>query len=328
MQNLLVQKILVDGNEIDISLLQSLTYIETLTLDGPKFIIVIQDQDNLIRDDLGLVEGVTITVVLSDEHVSGGLDITEDIIARSVTANAEGYVTVQGFPLLIDEAKKPAKKAIFLVGESVETILSAMMPGAAIDSDSFTAVDQFHLLPGDRPTRKLRQLARELGAFIYYQRNKLYLKKIGDLVSLPEFDTYHYRDRTEESQILTYKSLYRESLAGELLHKYYHGWDIVEGHIKSTLNGSEPVEIVQFNTLSQLDNPNWALLPVIDFGSQGRGDLAPSKSIKMKFHRTREGRPLDESLPEKVLIYLVAHHYAANAYKCRVKAGVVKNARE
>ncbi|MBE0505905.1 MAG: hypothetical protein IBX50_04185 [Marinospirillum sp.] len=328
MQHQLVQKILIDGEEADISLMQSFTYIETLSLDSPKFIIVMQDNDNLIRDDFGLQEGSVLTVVLLDQHLQGGLDITEDVVVRSITGSESGLITIHGFPEIIDTAKKPASKAFFLVDMPINAIGAAMMPGAAVDADPMPSIDRFHLLPGERPTRKLRQLSRETGTAIYYQRGSLLIKSLDGLFSQPEFDTYHYQDSMQESKILAYKSLYRGDLAAELIHKHYAGWNIVDGHITATMNDDQPVEIRPLHTVPQLDGQNWVVIPVIDFGTHGRGELMPGLNIGLKFHRARQGRPLDESLPEKVLIYLVAHHYEANRYSCRVKAGVVKNARD
>ena len=328
MQHLLVQKLMIDGQEIDISLMLSMTYIETLSLDGPRFIITFNDMENIIRDDSGLAEKSVITIVMQDQHLQGGLDITEDVVIRSVTANDNGNLVAQGFPIAVDEAKKPATRTCFMINQSALAIGLAMMPSAPVITDPFTQVEQFHLLAGERPTRKLRKLSRELGAAIYYQRGFLNIKSLQGLFMEPIFDTYHYNNEGEEAKIVTYKSLYRDSLASELIHKHYNGWNINDGHLQATRNNGQPVEILPLNTLSQLDNQNWVLLPVIDFGTHGRGALKPGLTIGLKFHRAREGRPFDESLPEKVLIYLVAHHYEANSYKCRVKAGVVKNARD
>jgi hypothetical protein len=54
MQQMLVQKILVNGAELDISLLQSCTYVETLDLSGPRLMMTLQDRDNILRDDYGV----------------------------------------------------------------------------------------------------------------------------------------------------------------------------------------------------------------------------------------------------------------------------------
>lgn len=319
---------MIDGQEIDISLMLSMTYIETLSLDGPRFIFTFNDKENLIRDDSGLAEGTVLTVVMQDQHLQGGIDTTEDVVVRSVTANNDGHLVAQGFPFAVNQAKKPATSTRFMVDQSALTIGAAMMPGIPVITDPFAQVEQFHLLAGERKTRKLKKLSRELGAAIYYQRGTLNIKSLQGLFLEPVFDTYHYNNESEEAKIITYKSLYRESLASELIHKHYNGWNINEGHLQATRNNGQPVELLPLNTLSQLDNQNWVLLPVIDFGTHGRGALKPGLNIGLKFHRAREGRPFDESLPEKTLIYLVAHHYESNSYKCRVKAGIVKNARD
>lgn len=328
MEHLLVQRILIDDQEIDLSLMVSFTYIETLFLDGPKYIIKFNDLEELIRDDLGLVEGVTLTITLQDLHIQGGLNIEEDVKIRSVTVNDQGVLVAQGFPIYVDNAKKPLEKTRFMVGHPVQSIAAAIMPQAQLNIDPFPIVEQFHLLGGDRPTRSFRRLSLELGAAIYYNRGTLNIKSLKGLFEQPVQETYHHNNESEEFKILAYKSLYRSELLEEMIFRNYTGWNIIDGIITSTKNNRMPVEIMPVNSIPQLDNRNWTIVPVIDFGTIGYGALKPGIKLGIKFHRAREGRPFDESLPEEVITYLVAHHYEASRYTCRVKAGVVIDERE
>jgi len=60
----------------------------------------------------------------------------------------------------------------------------------------------------------------------------------------------------------------------------------------------------------------------IDFQTHGNGFLTPGMVLKLWWHMATPDRPLDESLPDKVVISSVAHYYSAQKYYCRVKGAV------
>ena len=60
----------------------------------------------------------------------------------------------------------------------------------------------------------------------------------------------------------------------------------------------------------------------IDFSARGNGFLTPGMALKLWWHMPMQDRPLDESLPDKVVIFSVAHYYSAQKYFCRVLGAV------
>ena len=51
MRYALVQKLMVEGAELDMGLFQKLTYVETLDLSGPRLLLEASDSDRILRDD-------------------------------------------------------------------------------------------------------------------------------------------------------------------------------------------------------------------------------------------------------------------------------------
>lgn len=321
MQQLLVQKILVGGAELDIALLQSCTYVETLDLSGPRLMLTIQDRDNIVRDDFGVVEGASLTVSFSDQHLRGGLDVSEEFVIRSVVVAQNISLTVSAFPKPIHKLKTPSEEALFLNDTDVPGVIGKVLPGIPLESDQLPAVDMWHLLSGERPSKKLRGLAYESAAAFYYLRKKFYTKSYAKLWAQPSFAEFHYDDARKTNQIVSYTGLYRKDLANERMNRSFVGWDMVKGVLGQ--GGGGPVEISRHSQEHKLAAMNTYMLPAIDFGTHGWGSLKPGVCIDLKFHRSQEGKPFDESLPEKVLLTAVAHHYATNRYSCRVKGGVL-----
>lgn len=327
MENLLVQRITVIREDaqyaLDMNLLQSLTYVETLDLSGPRLMLTLSDRENVFRDDYQIGEGTVLEIALSDQHMRGGIDVVERFVVRSVTAAQNETLLIQGFALPIHLLKTPAASAVFVNDADAPTVIKRNVPGVPVSAGMLPAMDAWHLLPGERPSRKIRQMARELGAAVYYGRGQFHAYSLRQLYAQEAFDEFHYNDPRQANQMVSYKSLYRSELANERMRRAFVGWDMTEGVIQGVRHPDAPIEIARFGQVPVLDALNVYLLPAIDFACNGWGALKPGLCINLKFHRAAEGKPYDESLPEKVLTYAVAHHYAINRYQCRVKAGVI-----
>lgn len=327
MEHQLVQRIRVlkadTAFDFDMALLLACTYVETLDLSGPRLMMTLSDRDNIVRDDYQISDGTVLEIALSDLHMRGGLDIVELFVVRSVTAGQDSTLQVAGFAAPIHLLKTPATSAVFVNDADAPTVLRRNVPGVPVVSGLLPAMDAWHLLPGERPSRKIRQMGRELGAAIYYGRGKFHAWSLRQLYQQEPFAEFHHDDPRQDNQILAYKALYRSELANERMRRAYVGWDITEGVVQGVRHPDAPIEIARFGQVPVLDALNTYLLPAIDFGCNGWGELRPGQCIGLKFHRSRNGKPYDESLPEKVLIFAVAHHYATNKYQCRVKGGVI-----
>lgn len=324
MEHMLVQRITVNGQyEVDMALLQTCTYVETLDLSGPRLMLTFQDRDNLIRDDYGLVENAEIEVTFNDRHMRGGIDLVEKFVMRSVSGANNETVKMAGFAKPIHDLKTPTAKALFVNAADAAGVITRNVPGAKVLSDALPVMGAWHLLPGERPSRKLRMMGRELGAAVYYLRNEFCIKSLKTLFEQEPFAEFHHNDNRQDNQIISYKSTYRKDLSKERMRRSFVGWNMVDGLIRAVKNEDAPIEMARFGEVPTLDAMNTYLTPAIDFGTNGWGELKPGVCVAPKIHRVSEGKPYDESVPEKVLLYEVAHHYAVNKYECRVKGGVV-----
>lgn len=319
MQHPLIQKMICEGNELDIGLFRKMAYVEVMDLSGPRLILYADDKDRILRDDFQVVEGSIIAASISDAPIGGSMSTGEAFKIKAVTSDANSNLTIECMAAAVDALKDPAEDALFMVKKSVEEILGAAT-GLALDVGSFPLIDAWHLLPGERTTRKLRMLAREMGALIWYARGKLHMHPIKKLWSLPKVKTFHHDDRRQDvkDQITDYELTYRSGLVVDRVKRGYAGWEITKGN----LGGGSMHEETQYHRGDILSNLNETVMPAIDMAVLGQAHLEPGQKVELKFHRSRQGRPFDESIPEEVMIHTIASQQERDQYRTRIK-GVV-----
>lgn len=322
MQHPLFQKLICEGAELDIGLFRKMTYIEIMDLSGPRLILHADDKDRILRDDFNVVEGSIIAASISDAPVKGSLSTGEAFKVKAVNSDANDNLVIECVAAAVDALKDPAEDALFMVKKSVEEILGAAT-GLALDVGSFPLIDAWHLLPGERTTRKLRMLARELGALIWYSRGKLHMHTIKGLWALPKVKTFHHDDRRKDvkDQISDYELIYRKGLIVDRVKRGYAGWEITKGN----LGGGALHEETQYHQTSTLSNLNESVTPAIDMAVLGQGHLEPSQKVELKFHRSMQGRPFDESIPEEVMIHTIASQQERDQYRTRIKGVIYSN---
>lgn len=321
MRHPLVQKIMVRGVELDMGLFQVLTYVEVIDLSGPRFIIKASDADRVLRDDFSVVEGEMLTAQLDDSDQGGGLVVNEAFIIRAVDSDANDNLTIQCVAAAVDASKAPAKSPLFLNNKTVAQVLGAAT-GLATDVGDFPLVDAWHLLPGERPTKKLRQLAREMGAAVWYSRGQVHMHPLAELWRKGPAKTFHHDDRRKPrmDQVDDYTLTYRKDMVNDRVKRGYGGWDMKVGPI----GGGSMHEATQHHRGDVLRNLNRSLVPAIDILVKGQGEHAPGTKLELKFHRSREGRPFDESIPPQVLVHTIASQQEKEQYRTRMK-GVIFN---
>lgn len=319
MRHPLVQS-LTAGGELDMGMFQKLTYVETLDLSGPRLLLKASDEDRILRDDFGVVEGETITAQLDDSEQDGGLVTSETFVIKAVDSDANESLTIQCLAKPVDDLKKPSEDAQFLTLKSIDAVLSEAT-GLALDVGSFPLVDAWHLLPGDRISKRLRQLAREMGAAIWYSRGKLHMHPVSDLWSKGPTKTFHHDDRRKDrmAQIDDYALTYRKDMVKDRVKRGYSGWSMTDG----VIGGGSMNEVTQHDRGDILGNLNTTLAPAIDLLVKGQGEHEPGDKLELKFHRSREGRPFDESIPPEVLIQSIASQQEKEQYRTRIKGVIV-----
>ncbi|MGP9633801.1 hypothetical protein ACT3R7_12110 [Halomonas sp. AOP43-A1-21] len=317
----LVQRLVVKGNELDMSLFKRLTYVETLDLSGPRLLLEATDVDRLLRDDFGVVEGELMAAAIDDTPLEGSLSINEVFVIKAVDSDANDNLRIECLAAPVDALKAPSQEATFLNMKSVPDLLSEVT-GLALDVGSFPLVDAWHLLPGERPSKRLRQLARELGAALWYSRGLLHMHPLDDLWKEPILKTLHHDDprKPRLDMIDDYALTYRTAMIDDRVKRGYSGWTMTEG----VIGGGAMFEATPHQRGDVLRNLTKTPVPAIDLLLYGQAILKPRDRLELKFHRSREGRPFDESIPAEIMIHTVASQQNKEQYRTRVK-GVILN---
>jgi hypothetical protein len=315
---LLFQKIAYNGKELDLSFLQEGNFVETLDLSGPRLMLSFYDPDGLLRDDLGVKEKAELTISLADP----GEGIDQEIGFRVLTMPTTGAVVkLNCLQLDVAKTKYPSTKAILFSKKPVSAIIKQLFSGVSYAVDSLPVIEDYHVLPGQRPSLMLRQMAREKGAALFYLRGKVYCRKLSSLFSATPAMTYEYNNPAAKLKIIQYKRPNTKAIIKDKVDRAYTGFDLRKGYIQAGQQGDEdcPAEFSSLTSATSMNNLNALAYPAIDFVCVGNGKLAPGKMLKLVWKLDRVDSPLDESLPTSVLISVVAHYYSQNKYYCRVQ---------
>ncbi|MCX4030477.1 hypothetical protein [Spartinivicinus marinus] len=323
-EHVLIQEIRYQDKPLDLSWLIEAVYIETLDLSGPKLILKLNDREAIFRDDLGIRPFETLTVTLADPYRRDELDTIEHFVILTMPMDAESVLTLNCLSEVIFQLKMPATQARFFVGEAPETVVKFLVNHTAINTSAFPAIEDYHLLPGMRPSRLLKQIARETAAVIHYQRQQFTFKPISALLKKTALISYHYDDARQQNQILSFKKTNADPLIQSFTQRQFTGWHLAQGILNSsnantTDSSTVPRELAGFKSPITLANLNTLLTPTLEFTCLGNGALQAGITLQLAFNRNHTELPIDESLPDKVIIQSVAHRYSAQKYQCRVK---------
>ena len=323
-EKFIVQKVVAPGGDIDLSYMRIGNYVETMDLSGPRFVMQVNDPDGILRLDYEMEEGNEIIVTIADPYQRDGLNLDIPFVVKKVMHSAS-VLSVMCMQREIDEIKKPSPIPVFFVRKPVDEILSRFLPVPLHVAD-FPVVEDYHLLPGERPSRLLRQLAYEQGAVVYTRRGELHFNRLRTLFAKPVELTYHYDDREQENQVISYVKPNVDAIVRDKVVRKYSGWSQTEGYVGGQAAGGSPVEWRSSQNVTTLTNLGTSCMPAIDFVCLGNGMLTSGITVDLVWNMGRTDAPLDESLPEKVVVSAVAHYYSrSQRYLCRVK-GLVPHA--
>lgn len=320
-ENILVQKITLFRNgeayaDFDLSFLQDLTYVETLDLSGPRLMFSINDPWRLFRDDIGVKEKDVLQVTLSDQFGFDGLDKIIYFVILTMPIDGD-ILSFNCLEATVWKLKQPAKGAMLFNKQPIKSILSRLAPGLKYDVGTFQVLNDYHLLPGMRPSKMIREMAREHGAVCFWQRGKIVFKKLKDLYAVTPAMTYYHNDSRQQYKIAVYSRPNTQAVIKDRTERNYVGWDMVEG-IQKNKAVKAPAEFVSASNVASLDGLLEIPLPSIDFTTHGNGTLVPGLTIGLSWAVDRIDAPIDESLPKKVVVGTVSHFQSNQVYACRV----------
>lgn len=322
-EHLLVQRIayLVSGAEVelDLSFLIDATFIETTSLDGPKLILKFDDKESILRDDLRIKEQATFNVTLADPYSDDGLDYQDSWIVMTMPVDEQDQISFNLFLKSLNDLKKPSAVGRCFVQKPIAQILQLLAPNLPHDVGTFPYRLDFHLLPSQRPSRLLRQIAKEMGALVFIRRGTLVFRTLKELQQRPATYEYHYNDTRQRYQIASYTLPNDESIISDLTQRRFIGWDDRKGIVKSSRHTTAPVEHTAATNQAVLNNLSKIPLTVLDCYMQGNGGLRAGDCIDLVWNRSDLEKPIDESLPTRTVIGTVAHSYRSKKYLNRIK---------
>ena len=337
-----VQKIVWanNGEEIDRSFLREFTYTETIDLSGPRLIMLFDDPDSILTDSdwFQIKVGDVLELTFRDSVYRDAVDIIVRFVI--LTMPKDGIqLTFNCFQEDVYKLKMPASTPRLFVNKSARDILYALIPGlngdGPIDNiivdmiDDFPVVEDYHLLPGMRPSLMIRQMAREHGAMAFFSRNKFYFRTLVDLRDgfadeMDERICYEYNNIQGENQITHMEVLNIEPIIRDRIVRKYIGWDMEKGIIKADCkhyadDGPIPVEFAGVSNQITLSNLLECALPVLDLTMIGDGRLEPGLPLEFGWHLNDTARPFDEKLPGEGVVSAVSHYCTGDKYYCRAK---------
>ena len=316
--NFWLQRIEHHGEQVDLSFIKQATLIETLDLSGPKLTMEFYDGDALLREDLGIKVGSVLDVTLADYWADDEAgEIVDSYTVMTMPVDNQ-RVTLNCLQADIFNLKQPAVRSQLHVNTSVASMLRAFLPGVKQDIGAFPAGLTHHFIAGERPSKTLRQVAAELGAVVYYQRGSVFMHRISDLLAAEsEFECTH-NDLRAERQIAYYTKPNAEQVLTDRMGRKFCGWSMTDGFVSGDQSGY-PAEFISVDNATRLNNMAKFHVPAIDFTVSGSGAIRPGITLDLTWNLHRKDVPIDESLPEKVVVGTAAHFYQAQKYLTRIK---------
>jgi hypothetical protein len=307
--------------ELDLSFLDEVTFVETLDLSGPRLMMSFRDPYRIIRDDNKVRPRDILEVRFSDVWGRDEINCTIPFTIWNMPIVGD-IVSVNCMQANIDLLKTPAKDSLLFPQKPVSAILNKLLPGLKYDTGNFAAIEDYHLMPGERPSKLVRQMAREKGAVCFYKRGTVVFRTASELLKKESKLIYEHANISAKNQIADYMKPNDSAIIKDKLERNFIGWDMEKGIVQSTAKTNKPPEYVSLSNQKTMANMLSIPLPAIDFTTLGNGELKPGIPVGLKWNVNRIDAPIDESLPSKVLIGTVAHYYRSQKYLCRVK-GVI-----
>lgn len=312
------------GEEINVDFVNTLTYIETMELDAPKLIVILSDSFTLLKDILQVAEFDEIEFVFSDEWSgTAGMNFTDTFTVLTIK-NDGNFVRLELIASSVYALKTLATRTRLFTSRGIPEIISVYAGSLQQNINTFPIVSDYHCIAGERPSRLLRQIREEHGAQMWIARNIFNMTTLARLMSQTPAFEYHY-NKENEYTITKYSVPSRQKRLEDTNIRSFTGWNPLLGRVKSSSSIVQktvaPVQQSALNTYV-LSNKHIAMKEVIDFICLGNGSLTAGMLLKLIWHKPSLDSPINEGLPEKIIIKSVSHWFQSQKYYCRVIGAV------
>ncbi|WP_432773931.1 hypothetical protein [Vibrio parahaemolyticus] len=314
----LVQKVVTNGEEINIEHVHMFAYIESGSMDGNKLIMDVMDQAAIYRDNFKIQKGSILNVTLADTTSRGDQVWIENFVVGKATSE-NGELKIEAFHQDAHLLKEQVIKPRFFVNKQPREILAELLPHLKLECDMFDKGATYHLNAGGTKSRLIRIMARDYGAMAFINRGTMYFKSIKNITMTEQFKLEYSNPDKADYSIARYSIIGEEALFERVLNRNYIAWDTVQG-MQSAGNG--PAVVISVNQAKALKNQRVSIIPVLDVELTGNTQFKPMCVCSVLFHKQLPVNELDESLPEKQIINQVVHYQSGNRYQCRLELGV------
>ena len=318
------------GEELDIPYLKEGTYVESIELDGPKLMLVFRDPFDRIKNSLKIKEYDTLTVSFGDTWREEGVNEKDTFTVLTCKAGADGTIRLNLMAQTVYSMKVIADKTKVFTQKGVADILRNFAGSAKLDVGMFPVVENYHCIAGTRPSRLLRQIAGEQGAHVWYARGRVSMKRFAELFKqTPALTFYWGAIQTKGNDIMEYSRPSGQMRAQEKAVRTFTGWNEVDGRVRTSPDmpllskaASRPTVITGASNTFTLGNAPVAKKTAIDFTTMGNLSVTAGQTLKLVWRTPDPSNPINEGLPDKVVVESVAHWYSGQKFFSRIKGAV------
>ena len=321
MESIFLQSVVHDGVEIPQPLVITATFIEGVKLNAPKLIIYFADQDNDISDTFKVTNGSDLVVTLGDVSKDTGDSFEDTFTVISPPKKVGDTVLVEALQKDVYQLKMHLNTPVFFVDKSPAQIFKALVPNKKVNVLGNLGRGTFHIFNSITPSMMLEQMAKELGAIVYYSRGEFYVVAYNHLKRKAQAMLFEYSNPRAENIIYGITTPFSENLIQRHNVRDYQMWHENDGILKS--GNSAARESISNVGQDRLANLNAMLLPVMISHCAGTTEIVPTTKLGFVLHRFNEELLVNESLPDEQVVIEIKHHQQGYKYVCQITTGVL-----
>lgn len=321
MESIFLQSISHEGQEIPQALIITATFIEGIKLNAPKLIIHFADQDNDIADTFKITNGSELVVVMGDVSVESGDSFEDTFTVLSPPKKVGDTVLVEALQKEVYELKMHLNTPVFFVDKSPSQIFKVLVPNKKVNVLGNVGRGTFHIFNSVTPSMMLEQMAKELGAVVYYSRGEFFVVAYSYIRRKNVDIDYEYSNPKADNIIYGITTPFSENLIQRHKLRDYQMWHENDGIIKS--GNTAPRQSIGNVGQDRLTSLNNMLLPVMISHCAGTTDIKPVTKIGFTLHRFNEELLVNESLPDEQVVIEIKHHQQGYKYICQITTGVL-----
>lgn len=321
MESLFIQEIVKDGESLPLTLLLEATYIEGIKLNAPKLIMTFADHDNDIAHSYEVTSGSELVVTMGDVGADDGDSFTDSFIVISPPKKVGDTVLVEALQKDVYLLKIHLNNPLFFIDQSPAQILKKLVPNKEIKVLGIAGRGTFHIHHLVTPSFMLEQMAKELGAIVFYNRGVFYVMSYTYMQRQSVDLKYEYNNPRAKNILFGITTPFSNNLVKRHIVKDYQMWDENEGIVKSKAAATrQSITNVGKDRLKTL---NSLMLPVMNSHCKGTTTITPAAKIGFTLHRFNDEFLVNESLPDEQLLIEIKHHQQGYRYICQLTTGVI-----